>query len=101
MVARTDRLLEANGTAILTVFDASGSPRVDLTATETVTSGSSDAQRSAQRRLSGEIDKLADDVRRALIANHQRIDGAREIVIEIRLRGPRPSFGISYRTHHT
>jgi hypothetical protein len=102
IVASTERLLEASGRASFTVFDADGAPRIELTATALVTPAiAGEKFPTAVRRLPDEIRHLADDVRRALIADRLLVEGARQIVIEIQLRGPRPSFDISYRTCHT
>jgi len=98
IVASTDRLLVADGVAIFTVFDLAGAPRIDLTSTACVAAGDADSLPvPASRRLPDEIRQLAVDVRLTLIANHRLVEGARQIVIEIQMRGPRPSFDISYR----
>ena len=98
IVASTDRLLVADGVATFTVFDVPGTPRITLTSTTCVaTGGDGSIPESATRRLPDEIRQLALDVRRTLIANHRLVECARQIIIEIQLRGPRPSFDISYR----
>jgi hypothetical protein len=102
VVASTERLVEADGRAVFTVFDVTGLPRIDLTATACVKAVATSAQvQPPRRRLPEEIRQLASDIRRALIADRPLVEGARQIVIEIQLRGPRPSFEISYRTLHT
>ena len=102
VVASTERLVEADGRAVFTVFDVTGLQRIDLTATARVTAVATSAQvQPPRRRLPEEIRQLASDIRRALIADRLLVEGARQIVIEIQLLGPRPGFEISYRTHHT
>ena len=98
IVASTDKLLVADGVAIFTVFDVPGTPKIDLTSTACVaTGGAGPLPEPTTRRLPDEIRQLALDVRRMLVANHRLVEGARQIIIEIQLRGPRPSFDISYR----
>jgi hypothetical protein len=100
IIASTERLLVADGVAVFTVFDVFGAPRIDLTSTACVAAGAAGSRPvPAPRRLPDEIRQLALDVRRTLIANHRLVEGARQIVIEIQMRGPRPSFDISYRAH--
>src|SRR5215213_2119672 len=98
IVASTERLLVADGVATFIVFDVPGALRIDLTSTACVTVGGvGPSAVSAPRRLPDEIRQLAADVRRTLIANRLLVERARQIVIEIQLHGPRPSFDISYR----
>jgi hypothetical protein len=98
IIASTDRMLVADGVAAFTVFDVLGTPRIDLTSTACVADGGAGGRPvPVPRRLPDEIRQLAEDVRRTLVANRRLVESARQIVIEIQLRGPRPSFDISYR----
>ena len=91
IVASSERLLVAEGMAIFTVFDPFGSPRIELTSTALVATGVGRVQTTPpSRRLPGEIDILADAVRRKLLGNAAKLDGARQIRIVIALSGPRP-----------
>jgi hypothetical protein len=93
-----DRLLVAEGMATITIFDVSGMPRIELTSTACVMPNVAEVQSAlSSRRLPEDIRQLSDDVRRALIADHVLMESARQISIEIRLRGSRPSFDINYR----
>ncbi len=92
-----DEFLRAEGTAVLTVFRRYGSARVELTSSKTLVGISGQHRSASHQRLPVEVHQLADDVRQAMLSDHLLVGGARQIVIEIQLRGPRPSFDISYK----
>jgi hypothetical protein len=92
-----DEFLVAEGTAVLTVFKHADQPRIELHSRKMLVGVGGPRRPASARRLSGEVRLLADDVRRAMISNDVMVRGAREVVIEIHLRGPRPSFDFSYK----
>lgn len=95
-----DEFLHAEGAASLTIFGGTETSKIELTTSKVVGAGDGRAQ-SVPRRLSGEIRKLADDVGQALTRDWILVGSARQVRIEIHLRGPRPDFEITYRTYRT
>src|SRR5690348_277670 len=91
IVASSERLLVAEGVAVFTVFDPSGSPRIELTSTALVATTAAAARDApSPRRLLGEVEILAADVRRKLVGKGAMLAGARQVRIVVALSGPRP-----------
>ena len=94
-----EEFLRAEGTAVVRVLKQGDVPRITLDSRKLLIKVGRPDLTGQAPRLGGEIRPVADDVRRAMMAEQILVTSAREIVIEIHLRGARPSFDISYRTH--
>lgn len=92
-----EEFLRAEGVAVLTVSKQGDYPRITLDSRKALAGALATGRPDRPSRLAGEVRQLADDVRRGLIADHILVKGAREIVITIGLRGPRPSFELGYK----
>ena len=98
IVANMDRLLVAGGKAVVSIFDVSGTPRIELTSTQCIPPHDVTASgQPAASRLPDEISQLAEHVRRGLIANCNLVKAARRIDVEIQMRGARPDLEFIYR----
>jgi hypothetical protein len=96
-----EEFLRAEGLAILRVQKQGKLPKITLDSRKMlVRVGGSDRPDRAPR-LGGEVRRLADDVRRAMISEQHFVGTARVIEIEIHLDGPRPSFELGYKGHRT
>ena len=96
-----DEFEVAKGRAVITVFIDGDRARVELTSSKTLAGVGERRSVISRPRLSGEVRVLADDVRRAMRSDSALVSVAREVEIEIFLRGPRPTFDISYRRRRT
>ncbi len=95
--AQQEDFLRAEGTATLAILKAGEVARIRLSISKFV--GVGDVPGGlAPRRLPGEIHQLASDVRRKMLQDEMLVAAARQVVIEIRLRGPRPDVEFIYRT---
>ena len=92
-----EEFLRAEGMAVVRVLKHGDVPRITLDSRKMLVRVGGPDRIGHMPRLSGEIRQLADDVRRAMIADWILISSAREIVIEIQLRWPRPSFELGYK----
>ena len=92
-----DEFLRAEGTAVLTVLRRGVEPEIKLDSRKTLVGVGGPHRVVPARRLPGDVRQLADDIRRALRSEHVLAGRARQIDIEIHLRGPRPSFDFVYR----
>jgi hypothetical protein len=92
-----DEFLRAEGMAVVRVLKHGDAPRITLDSRKMLVRVGGPARLGRASCLSGEVRQLADDVRRAMIADLILVRSAREIVIEIQLRWPRPSFELGYR----
>ena len=92
-----EEFLRAEGMAVLTVAKEGDRPRITLDSRTALVGVLSAERPERPSRLAGEVRQLAEDVRRAMIADQVLVKSAREIVITIGLRGPRPSFELGYK----
>ena len=92
-----EEFLRAEGVAVLTVGRLADDPRIALDSRRLLVRVGGGERPLARSRLGGDIHQLADDVRRAMIADQVLVGSAREAVITIQLSGPRPSFELGYK----
>jgi hypothetical protein len=92
-----DEFLRAEGMAVLTVLRHGDNAEIALDSKKVLVGVGGPHRVVPTQRLPGDVRQLADDVRRALLAEHVLASRARQITIEIHLLGPRPSFDLSYR----
>src|SRR4051794_2977273 len=83
--------LRAEGTAVLRVLKQGDIPRITLDSRRLLVNAGKSEQSERAARLSGDIRPMAVDIRRALSSEQVLVTSAQEIVIEIHLRGSRPS----------
>ena len=91
--------LRAEGMAVLTVAKQGDRPRITLDSRKPLVGVPGAGRSDRPLRLGGDIRRLADDVRRAMISQQAFVSSARETVIEIHLDGPRPNFELGYKGH--
>ena len=89
--------LRAEGTAVLTVDKHGDRPRIALNSSKLLVGIVGSERPGGSARFPGEVRQLANDVRRAMLADQVLVSIARAVVITIQLRGPRPSFELSYK----
>lgn len=94
-----EEFLRAEGMAVVRVLKHGAVPRITLDSRKMLARIGGPNRQDRPPRLGGDIQRLADDVRRAMIAEEVLVSSAREIVIEIHLGGPRPSFELGYKGH--
>ena len=92
-----EEFLRAEGMAVLTVAKQGDRPRITLDSRKALVGVLASARPERPSRLAGEVRQLADDVRRAMIADEVLVTSAREIAMTIGLRGARPSFELGYK----
>jgi hypothetical protein len=96
-----EEFLRAEGMAVVRVLKQGDVPRITLDSRKMLVRVGGANRASGSARLGGDVRRLADDVRRGMIAEEMYVHRAREIVIEIHLGGPRSTFELGYKGRKT